>query len=193
KKQEWQTTNQLPVPIEMDEEFQFHSIFVCPVSKEQASEDNPPMLMSCGHVLFTLKHLISTCPAPIQTYPFFLHQVQLSCLAVRGNDVAYCPIAHAFSIVTSADFALIYMDKQKVSIEEVLIWKYNLLKIMSCASLKGHLLALQNFNHLQLNHGLMQAGYVDHPSISSFESSDRGHNLSVLMTGIIYATRNLLI
>ncbi|CAI8608649.1 unnamed protein product [Vicia faba] len=51
RKQEWQSTNQLPVPIEMDEEFQFHSIFVCPVSKEQASEDNPPMLMSCGHVL----------------------------------------------------------------------------------------------------------------------------------------------
>ncbi|XP_057750687.1 protein RMD5 homolog isoform X1 [Arachis stenosperma] len=51
KKQEWQTMNQLPVPVELDREFQFHSIFVCPVSKEQATEDNPPMLMSCGHVL----------------------------------------------------------------------------------------------------------------------------------------------
>ncbi|KAK7360976.1 hypothetical protein VNO77_02997 [Canavalia gladiata] len=51
KKQEWQSMNQLPVPVELDREFQFHSIFVCPVSKEQATEDNPPMLMSCGHVL----------------------------------------------------------------------------------------------------------------------------------------------
>ncbi|KAJ1388245.1 Zinc finger, RING-type [Sesbania bispinosa] len=51
KKQEWQSMNQLPVPIELDREFQFHSIFVCPVSKEQATEENPPMLMSCGHVL----------------------------------------------------------------------------------------------------------------------------------------------
>lgn len=51
KKQEWQSMNQLPVPIELDREFQFHSLFVCPVSKEQATEENPPMLMSCGHVL----------------------------------------------------------------------------------------------------------------------------------------------
>ncbi|KAL2344456.1 hypothetical protein Fmac_005741 [Flemingia macrophylla] len=51
RKHEWQSMNQLPVLVELDREFQFHSIFVCPVSKEQATEDNPPMLMSCGHVL----------------------------------------------------------------------------------------------------------------------------------------------
>lgn len=51
KKQEWQSMKQLPVPVDLDRDFQFHSIFVCPVSRDQASEDNPPMLMSCGHVL----------------------------------------------------------------------------------------------------------------------------------------------
>ncbi|XP_041018095.1 protein RMD5 homolog [Juglans microcarpa x Juglans regia] len=51
KKQEWQTMKQLPVPVELDKEFQFHSVFVCPVSKEQSTDDNPPMLMPCGHVL----------------------------------------------------------------------------------------------------------------------------------------------
>ncbi|KAL5101196.1 hypothetical protein RYX36_005523 [Vicia faba] len=39
------------------------------------------------------------------------------CLVVRGNNVAYCPVAHSFAIVTSADSALIYVDKQKMSIE----------------------------------------------------------------------------
>ncbi|KAL9224046.1 hypothetical protein vseg_000120 [Gypsophila vaccaria] len=51
KKQEWQSMKQLPVPVDLGKEFQFHTIFVCPVSRDQASEENPPMLMSCGHVL----------------------------------------------------------------------------------------------------------------------------------------------
>ncbi|KAL8160346.1 hypothetical protein V2J09_001883 [Rumex salicifolius] len=51
KKQEWQTMKQLPVPLDLGREFQFHSIFVCPVSRDQATEENPPMLMNCGHVL----------------------------------------------------------------------------------------------------------------------------------------------
>ncbi|XP_062022100.1 protein RMD5 homolog [Rosa rugosa] len=51
KKQEWQAMKQLPVPVELGKEFQFHSIFVCPVSRDQGSEDNPPMLMPCLHVL----------------------------------------------------------------------------------------------------------------------------------------------
>ncbi|KAH6803634.1 LisH/CRA/RING-U-box domains-containing protein [Perilla frutescens var. frutescens] len=51
KKQEWQTMKQLPVPVDLEREFQFHSIFVCPVSRDQVSEENPPMLLACGHVL----------------------------------------------------------------------------------------------------------------------------------------------
>ncbi|XP_057980086.1 protein RMD5 homolog [Malania oleifera] len=51
KKQEWQAMKQLPVPVDLGREFQFHSIFVCPVSRDQGSEENPPMLMPCGHVL----------------------------------------------------------------------------------------------------------------------------------------------
>ena len=32
-------------------EFQFHSIFACPVSREQSTIDSPPMLLPCGHVI----------------------------------------------------------------------------------------------------------------------------------------------
>ncbi|KAG8368559.1 hypothetical protein BUALT_Bualt15G0058100 [Buddleja alternifolia] len=51
KKQEWQAMKQLPVPLELGKEFHFHSIFVCPVSRDQGSDENPPLLLPCGHVL----------------------------------------------------------------------------------------------------------------------------------------------
>ena len=51
KRQEWQAMKHLPVPVELGKEFQFHSVFVCPVSRDQGSEENPPMLMPCLHVL----------------------------------------------------------------------------------------------------------------------------------------------
>lgn len=35
---------------------------------------------------------------------------------VRGNDVSYCPVVHAFAVVTSAA-AFFYVDQQKVSPE----------------------------------------------------------------------------
>ncbi|CAG9466164.1 unnamed protein product [Pedinophyceae sp. YPF-701] len=42
---------QLPVELELGKEFLFRSVFSCPVSRDQSSPDNPPMLLTCGHVL----------------------------------------------------------------------------------------------------------------------------------------------
>jgi len=51
KRTEWTTQHELPVEILLPPAYQFHSIFVCPVSKEQTTDLNPPMMMPCGHVI----------------------------------------------------------------------------------------------------------------------------------------------
>ncbi|KZP24842.1 hypothetical protein FIBSPDRAFT_918682 [Athelia psychrophila] len=51
RKSEWSQTDELPIEIPLPPENRYHSIFACPVSKEQSTERNPPMMMPCGHVL----------------------------------------------------------------------------------------------------------------------------------------------
>ncbi|KAG0089883.1 hypothetical protein BGZ92_004061 [Podila epicladia] len=51
KKTEWSQQSELPVEINLTDDTKFHSIFACPVSKEQATDENPPMMMVCGHVI----------------------------------------------------------------------------------------------------------------------------------------------
>lgn len=42
---------ELPVELHLGDEYVFQSIFSCPVSREQSTPSNPPMLLPCGHVL----------------------------------------------------------------------------------------------------------------------------------------------
>ncbi|KAK5087140.1 hypothetical protein LTS08_005510 [Lithohypha guttulata] len=51
KNASWTSANELPVETPLPSNYQFHSIFVCPVSKEQSTDQNPPMMMPCGHVI----------------------------------------------------------------------------------------------------------------------------------------------
>ncbi|TVY62713.1 LisH domain-containing protein [Lachnellula suecica] len=51
KRTEWTTSAELPVEIALPKSMIFHAIFVCPVSKEQTTDENPPMMMPCGHVV----------------------------------------------------------------------------------------------------------------------------------------------
>jgi E3 ubiquitin-protein transferase RMND5 len=48
---QWTSVNELPVETPLPPGFIFHSIFVCPVSKEQATDTNWPVMLPCGHVI----------------------------------------------------------------------------------------------------------------------------------------------
>lgn len=51
QKAEWTSANELPTEIELPSSLIFHQIFVCPVSKEQTTDLNPPKLLPCGHII----------------------------------------------------------------------------------------------------------------------------------------------
>jgi hypothetical protein len=48
---EWTAESELPVEIPVQDSQRYHSVFACPVSKEQGTDENPPMMMMCGHVV----------------------------------------------------------------------------------------------------------------------------------------------
>ncbi|XP_020089836.1 uncharacterized protein LOC109711272 isoform X3 [Ananas comosus] len=61
---------------------------------------------------------------------------------------------------------------------------------------KGHLLVLENFNEIKLNHGLMEAGYIDHQVGTSSDSATADSEqtlLSISMTATIDAKGNLVL
>ncbi|KAJ6785306.1 hypothetical protein PWT90_09223 [Aphanocladium album] len=68
KKTEWTTENELAFETPLPGSMIYHPIFVCPVSKEQTTETNPPMLLPCGHVICndSLKNIAkgSRCKCP---------------------------------------------------------------------------------------------------------------------------------
>lgn len=64
---------------------------------------------------------------------------------------------------------------------------------------KGHLLLLESFNSLKLNHGIMEVGYVDHQSatlpsnISDSKAVHDAQNSSISMTATMDTSGNLVI
>lgn len=51
KSLEWSQKNEIPVTLPLQDSQRYHSIFVCPVTKEPGTDQNPPMMLLCGHVL----------------------------------------------------------------------------------------------------------------------------------------------
>jgi len=74
--------DELPIDIDLDNSQQYHSIFACPILRQQTTERNPPMRLVCGHVISqdALNKLVSSskvkCPyCPVEQLPGDAKQV----------------------------------------------------------------------------------------------------------------------
>ncbi|KAI1303025.1 E3 ubiquitin-protein ligase RMND5A [Halotydeus destructor] len=47
----WSSKDELPIEVDLGRNCQFHSIFACPILRQQSTENNPPMRLVCGHVI----------------------------------------------------------------------------------------------------------------------------------------------
>lgn len=47
----WSSKDELPIEIDLGRKAHFHSIFACPILRQQSSDHNPPMRLVCGHVI----------------------------------------------------------------------------------------------------------------------------------------------
>jgi hypothetical protein len=41
----------IQIEIDAGREYRYHSIFACPILRQQGSDTNPPMRLVCGHVI----------------------------------------------------------------------------------------------------------------------------------------------
>ncbi|KAJ1718897.1 hypothetical protein LPJ61_006435 [Coemansia biformis] len=85
KRTEWSQQNELPTEVPLPDSMRFHSVFACPVSKEQASPDNPPMMMPCGHVI---------CKASLEK---LAHGIRPGASATGRFKCPYCPGMSGFA------------------------------------------------------------------------------------------------
>ncbi|VEN42587.1 unnamed protein product [Callosobruchus maculatus] len=47
----WSGKDELPIEIDLGNENKYHSMFACPILRQQSTQVNPPMRLVCGHVI----------------------------------------------------------------------------------------------------------------------------------------------
>jgi len=72
----WNAKDELPIEIDLPNKMRFHSVFACPILRQQVSEGNPPMRLTCGHVIsrdalakLTTGHKLKCPYCPVEQSP----------------------------------------------------------------------------------------------------------------------------
>lgn len=78
----WTAKDELPVEIDLGSDYHYHSIFACPILRQQSSDSNPPMRLICGHVIS--QDALNKLTNGTNTVSAFLSRSRVKC--------PYCPI-----------------------------------------------------------------------------------------------------
>jgi len=82
----WSAKDELPIEIDLGTNSRYHSIFACPILRQQTSDANPPLKLTCGHCISrdALNKLSSNsghklkCPyCPVEQNPADARQIYL--------------------------------------------------------------------------------------------------------------------
>jgi hypothetical protein len=47
----WSSKDELPIEVDLGLDCRFHSMFACPILRQQSTDSNPPVRLICGHVI----------------------------------------------------------------------------------------------------------------------------------------------
>ncbi|CAF0784896.1 unnamed protein product [Adineta ricciae] len=68
--------DELPIEIDVGQEHRYHSVFACPILRQQTTDQNPPMKLVCGHVIskdalnkLTLQNKLKCPYCPLEQSP----------------------------------------------------------------------------------------------------------------------------
>lgn len=74
--------DELPIEIDLGAECRFHSIFACPILRQQTTEQNPPLKLTCGHCIskdaltkLTSGHKLKCPYCPVEQNPLDARQI----------------------------------------------------------------------------------------------------------------------
>ncbi|KAA8589099.1 hypothetical protein FQN60_010444, partial [Etheostoma spectabile] len=100
----WTHKDELPIEIDLGKKCWYHSVFACPILRQQTSESNPPMKLICGHVeMSVLPHGAEsvTCQANLLLIPhtFFTSKAELWYFSFQ------CPISAAAASTSPSSFS----------------------------------------------------------------------------------------
>jgi len=78
----WHAKDELPIEIDLGQNVRYHSIFACPILRQQTTDNNPPMRLTCGHCIsrdaltkLTAGHKMKCPYCPVEQNPTDARQI----------------------------------------------------------------------------------------------------------------------